>query len=246
LIVDDHRLFADVIASVLQQNGMEVVGIAPSGRDAIEMTTRLAPDVILLDIGLPDDDGMTLGRKLLQLRPSVKVVAVTSLVDARAVGEALRGGFSGYITKETPLVQFVGLVRSALDGQVVIPQKLAAAAAGVRTQDERHALLMAEQLSPREREVLTLLVEGCSSGEMARRLRVSPNTVRTHVQSILTKLQVHSRLQAATFAVRFGLVKVPASGDRRPVPLRNGPTNGSAGTSNGAESGVSRDWSATR
>ena len=223
---------------------MEVVGVASTARDAVEMTSRLTPDVILLDIGLPDDDGVNLGKKLLQIRPAAKILALTALVDARAVGEALRAGFSGYITKETALAQFVGLVQSAVDGQVVIPQKLAAAAAGVRTQDERHALLLAEQLSPREREVLTLLVEGCSSGDMAKRLRVSPNTVRTHVQSILTKLQVHSRLQAATFAVRFGLVKVPASGERRSVAERNGAPHHPVGNGNGA-SDISHDWYAT-
>lgn len=207
---------------------MEVVGIAATARDAVEMAHRLLPDVVLLDIGLPDEDGVTLGRTLMQSRPSLKVLAVTALIDARAVGEALRAGFSGYITKETALTQFVGLVQGALNGQVVIPQKLAAAAAGVRTQDERHALLLAEQLSPREREVLALLVDGCSSSDMARKLEVSPNTVRTHVQSILTKLQVHSRLQAATFAVRYGLVKVPASGERAGVATIQ-PPNGSNG-----------------
>ena len=190
---------------------MEVVEVASSVEGGLSAARRERPEVVLVDLGLPDGDGISLGREILAERPETKVIALTALNDPKAVGEALRAGFSGYMTKDTPLTQFVSMIEAAVAGQVVIPQRLAAGAVGMRTAEERHASLLAEQLSPRERQVLSLLAEGASSEDIAGRLSVSPNTVRTHVQSILTKLQVHSRLEAATFAVRFGIVKVPRS-----------------------------------
>ena len=190
---------------------MEVVEVASSVDGGLSAARRERPDVVLVDLGLPDGDGISLGREILAERPETKVIALTALNDPKAVGEALRAGFSGYMTKDTPLTQFVSMIEAAVGGQVVIPQRLAAGAVGARTAEERHASLLAEQLSPRERQVLSLLAEGASSDDIAGRLSVSPNTVRTHVQSILTKLQVHSRLEAATFAVRYGIVKVPRS-----------------------------------
>jgi DNA-binding NarL/FixJ family response regulator len=209
--VDDHRLFADVIRSVLEEHGMDILDIASTVEEGLSAVRRERPDVVLVDLGLPDGDGISLGRTIVGERPETKVIALTALNDPKAVGEALRAGFAGYLTKDTPLTHFVSMIEAAVDGQVVIPQRLAAGAVGARTAEERHASLLAEQLSPRERQVLALLAEGASSEEIAERLSVSPNTVRTHVQSILTKLQVHSRLEAATFAVRFGIVKVPRS-----------------------------------
>lgn len=190
---------------------MDVLPVASTVEEALLAEKREQPDVILVDLGLPDGDGISLGRTIVAERPDAKVIALTALNDPKAVGDALRAGFAGYLTKDTPLTQFVAMIEAAVAGQVVIPQRLAAAAAGARTAEERHASLLAEQLSPRERQVLLLLAEGASSEDIASRLTVSPNTVRTHVQSILTKLQVHSRLEAATFAVRYGIVKVPRS-----------------------------------
>lgn len=214
LIVDDHQLFSDVIGSVLTEQGLDVVDSARSGEAGLDAARRHRPDVVLLDLGLPDVGGVEVGRQILEDRPETKVVAVTASVDPRSVRDSMRAGFHGYITKDTSLAHFVTAVRAAMDGQVVLPHRLAAVAAGSMTAEQRHALLIAEQLSPREREVLTLLVEGASGAIIGKRLSLSPNTVRTHVQSILTKLQVHSRLEAVTFAVRHGIVKVPGS-DRR-------------------------------
>lgn len=187
---------------------MEIVAVASTVEAALSTARRERPDIVLVDLGLPDGDGISLGRTIVVESPETKVIALTALNDPKAVGEALRAGFAGYLTKDTPLTQFVAMIEAAVAGQVVIPQRLAAAAVGARSAEERHASLLAEQLSPRERQVLTLLAEGASSEEIAEKLSVSPNTVRTHVQSILTKLQVHSRLEAATFAVRYGIVKV--------------------------------------
>jgi two-component system nitrate/nitrite response regulator NarL len=206
-------LFSDAIAPLLQETGMEIVAVAASGEEAMELFRRERPELVLVDLGLPDVGGITLGRQMLEERPDTIVLAVTGLNDPQAVKEAVRAGFHGYVTKDTSVARFVSSVRAAVDGQVVVPRRLAQAAAGVQSPEERDAALLAGQLTAREKEVLALLVEGGDNAQIAKRLGVSANTVRTHVQSILTKLQVRSRLQAAAFAVKFGVVDVP--GQRR-------------------------------
>jgi DNA-binding NarL/FixJ family response regulator len=200
LIVDDHRLFAEAIRLTLERDGMDVA-IAFTGSDAREAARREAPDVVLLDIGLPHESGLSVGRDILEEHPETKILIVTSLEDERAVREAVRSGFHGYLTKDTRLERFVGGIHAAVEGQLVLPQRLRRKANGM----DDDASLLASQLTPKECEVLALLAEGASSSEIARSLSISPNTVRTHVQSILAKLQVHSRLEAVAFAARHGI-----------------------------------------
>lgn len=169
------------------------------------------PDVVLVDIRLPSKAGLAIGKAILEGHPEVKVLIVSAVHDPSVVEETLRAGFSGCLTKDTPLVRFLEQIEAVMRGDVVVPQNTRKTTAA-RSEEERHAAFVAKQLSPRELEVLSLLALGAGSSEMATALSVSPNTVRTHVQSIFTKLQVHSRLEAATFAVRHGLVKVGANG----------------------------------
>jgi DNA-binding NarL/FixJ family response regulator len=189
---------------------MEVLGVATTGRDALAALERLDPDFVLVDIGLPDMSGIEVGREILARRPEALVLAVTALNDPETVGEALRVGFHGYLTKDTPLPQFVKAIESAIAGQVIIPRRFAQRAAGGLSPSEQSAALLLRHLTARESQVLELLARGASSTEIAAELSVSANTVRSHVQNILTKLQVHSRLEAAAFAVRYGAVKVRA------------------------------------
>jgi two-component system nitrate/nitrite response regulator NarL len=129
------------------------------------------------------------------------------MTDPSAVSAAIAAGFHGYLTKDLPLSQFVAAVSAPLKGQIIIPRRSARQATNAPSSEEQHARLLASQLTPRETEVLELLVEGKSSGFIAKSLCVSPNTVRTHIQNILVKLQVHSRLEAVSFAVRHQLVE---------------------------------------
>lgn len=209
LIVDDHLLFAEAIRSTLESNGIEVVAVATDGAEAIRAVRDHRPDLALVDIGLPDQSGLALGKQILADFRDTKVLAVSALDDPRVVKEAVRLGFSGYIMKETPVPRFVTSVLAAVDGQVVVPHRVAARVAGARTRREREAGILSEQLTPREKDVLELLVEGIDGDAIAERLGIARNTVRTHVQSILSKLQVHSRLEAAAFAVRHGIVESP-------------------------------------
>lgn len=212
LIVDDHKLFADAIHAALTVSGFEVVGIAANGRHATELVRSTRPDLVLMDLGLPDGDGIRLGQDLLEEDPDLKILMVTALRDTKSVKKALRVGFSGYVTKDTPVAQFVDSVRSALSGNVVMPRSLAPAATGAQTVAQREASLLVSQLTSRERKVLAVLAEGARSEEIAERLAISVNTVRTHVQNVLTKLQVRSRLEAVAFAVRHGVVEIPGDG----------------------------------
>lgn len=205
LLVDDHLLFADAIRSTLGQLGVDEVEVVTRGSEAAEAVLRECPDLALVDLGLPDQGGLAVGRMILERCPGAKVVALTALSDPRAVEEALGAGFHGYLTKDTPVARFANALRSILDGQVVVPRRLGPASA--RVSGRADGAFLAEQLTSRERDILALLVQGAGSHAIASGLGISPNTVRTHVQSILTKLQVHSRLEAAAFALSHGMVE---------------------------------------
>jgi two-component system nitrate/nitrite response regulator NarL len=218
LIVDDHVLFAEAVRMALEANGFAVVGVVPTLEEGAEAVGRLAPDLVLLDIGLPDGSGIALGEAILREHPRTHVVALSALTDARTVREALQTGFHGYVVKDTPIARLVQSMKSVLAGEVVVPRAVSPRVAGMQTSEEEAVSLLVDQLTAREREVLALLVEGSSGKMIARALGISPNTVRTHVQNVLTKLQVSSRLEAATFAVRHRVVGRPhPDGPARPA-----------------------------
>jgi len=180
---------------------MLVVGSVTTADEAIPAVRRSHPHLVIMDIGLPDRSGLDVGSEIVQGWPDVKVLALTGVDDPRAVREALDLGFQGYLVKDVPVERFVRTVEAVMAGQIVVPGRLLPSAAA-RTRDEEAVSLLVQQLTQREIEILRLLVEGAEGGTIASALRISPNTVRSHVQSILSKLQVHSRLEAAAFAVR--------------------------------------------
>jgi len=210
LIVDDNRLFSEVIREVLTENGVEVAGTESTGDAAIAAARRLRPDVVLIDLALPDRPGLEVGSSILEELPETKVVAVTGSNGEGALNGAISRGFHGFLSKDVSLREFVSSIRAAVDGNVVVFPHTAASEANL-TEERKNGLLLARQLSAREKELLALLVDGATSAEIAEKLSLSPNTVRTHIQSILTKLQVHSRLEAAMFAVKHGVVRVPGT-----------------------------------
>ena len=204
LIVDDHLLFIDAIRAILAEAGADEVHIATTGREALEVVDRVDPDVVLMDLGLPDRSGLSVGREILERWPDRRVIALTAVDDPKIVRQASRAGFLGYITKDTPVPQFASALRAAMNGQSSVSRRLANG--DDRRVEADREVALADQLTERERDVLALLASGMSGAKIARALSISANTVRTHVQSILAKLQVHSRLEAFAFAVRNGLV----------------------------------------
>jgi two-component system nitrate/nitrite response regulator NarL len=214
LIVDDHQLFAEAVQITLEDFGMRVEGVATTAEEGLRRARELRPDLVLLDIGLPDRSGLAVGRALIEELPATKVVSVTALDDAQTIDEARRIGFAGYLTKDTPISQFARSLRTAMGGTVVISRPRRT----LEDVEDHGAALLARQLTARELEVLALLVDGMSGREIARELCISTNTVRTHIQNILTKLQVRSRLEAVAFAVRHRIVQIDHRRDQIALP----------------------------
>ena len=217
LIVDDLVLFAEAVQMALRGKGIRDVTILTDPEDVFGVLTDEArrPDVVLMDLGLPGESGLALGARIVRRFPQIKVLALTGLTDPQLLREAMRLGFSGFLTKDTQVSRLVSSIRTVAEGEVVIPQRLAKSVAGgmsrghadASTAIDDEAALLASQLTEREREVLRLLAEGATSPQIADRMHISRHTVRTHVGSLLGKLGVHSRLEAAAFAARNGLVK---------------------------------------
>jgi DNA-binding NarL/FixJ family response regulator len=191
---------------MLQDRGLDVVGVAADGREAVELAARAEPTIALVDVGLPDQSGLAVGRQILKVCPDVYLIGLTALDDQRLVEEAVRSGFRAYVMKDTDLDTLVTSIDAVIRGELVLPERAPKGNWSRPSAPDRETGLLVRQLTPREREVLVLLAEGAASKEIAARLGVSANTVRTHIQSILTKLQVHSRLEAAAFAIRSGVV----------------------------------------
>ena len=215
LLIDGQRLFAEALSSVLEGYGAEIVGRAYSGSEGVKLAAAEMPDVTLLDLRLPDRSGLEVGQEILLGNPLALLVALTGVRDASAEREAIREGFRGFIPKDTRLAGVVNGIREVLAASVVVIPSARPGAAIGRPAGGKDARL-ASDLTERERDVLVLIVNGASSEIIADRLGISRNTVRTHVQSVLTKLQVHSRLEAASFAVRHGIVD-PGGGLRVPA-----------------------------
>jgi two-component system, NarL family, nitrate/nitrite response regulator NarL len=208
---------AESMASVLWSHAMDVVGIARSAREAVAAAKRERPSVVLMDILLPDMDGIDAGREILEQVPESRLLALTGLESADVLQEAIANGFHGYLHKHAPSAELIKSIRVVASGQAVMPQDAAQILANRASGEPEGAEGNAARLTRRQLDVLALLVEGADTAQVARRLYLSPNTVRTHIQNILGKLQVHSRLEAASYAVRHNLVKPPK---RRRTPDR--------------------------
>jgi DNA-binding NarL/FixJ family response regulator len=203
--VDDHKLFAQALAAVLQQDaGLEVSALASSLAEALEHLRRETADVILLDYRLPDSNGVDATTAIKQLAPLASVVMVTAVEDERVLLAALEAGCAGFVTKTADLVDVRDAVRRAASGEATITPTLLTRLLGRMAQQRSGAV--GGDLTTRESEVLGMIVAGMTNGDIAERLFLSVNTVRNHVQSVLSKLGAHSKLEAAAIAVREGLI----------------------------------------
>ena len=214
VVVGGDRLFAEVLSAALQSRGFESRS-AIGATEAVDVVRSSRPRLVLLAVGDPSVNNLRLGTEILRQSPSSKLVMVTTGRDPDAAATVMKAGFHGCVTVGTPLRKVIFALRAALEGEFVVPHGLAQPAATDLNIEEIHAAELAKQLTSREWEVLTLLAGGGSNREIARRLSISPNTVRAHVQGILAKLEVNNRLEAVTFAVRNHLVEIP---DSRSLP----------------------------
>jgi DNA-binding NarL/FixJ family response regulator len=207
LIVDNHRLFAEAIGGALSQRGFELVGVVRTAFDAVETALRVKPDLVLVELGLPDGSGLSAGRAILLEQPTVRVVAVTGSADLGAIRATVEAGFHGFMTKDSSINQLVDALRAVAVGNTVLPD---IRGWGERAGEGGEEGAEPAALTSREREILWLLAQGIATREMALRLHIASHTVRSHVQSILSKVGVHSRLEAVAFARRKGLIPAAA------------------------------------
>jgi DNA-binding NarL/FixJ family response regulator len=208
IVVDDHDLFRTGIASLLgSEPDIQVVGQASGGRAGVRLAGELRPDVVLMDLQMPDLDGTEAIREIVERFPETRVIALTVLSSTRDVENAVQAGASGFLAKERPIEEVAAAVRAADQGGAWLSPRAAEVVLGrVRRADlEPEALSVIEQLSPRELDVLRLIARGLENPEIAEALDISPRTVKNHVSSVLTKLGVPNRIQAAIYAVRTGL-----------------------------------------
>lgn len=204
LVCDDHEVFAEGMAALLRAEGMEVVGTVGRARDVVRTMLEARPDVVLMDYEMPDEDGITTTAAVKAADPSVHVVLLTSSNDEDVLVRAIDAGISGYVTKSKPSSEVMAAVRAAVAGDVLVsPDMMARLLPRLRTRETPAGY----DLTPRELEVLELLAAGTSNDALVVRLGISRNTVRNHVQNLLTKLGVHSRLEAVALATREGLLR---------------------------------------
>lgn len=200
----------DAVRPTLLGLGADDIVVAYTGSDGVAAAKRSELDVALVDIGLPDRSGLSVGREIMDLDSRTLVVALTAVKDALIARHALKLGFAAYLPKDISLDIFAQGMRNVLRGRRI--DLSSAGPSTSRRPSRTEPWREGSDLTGRELEVLSLLVEGCTGPTIATRLGISRNTVRTHIQSILTKVQVHSRLQAVAFAVEEGLVDVSSRG----------------------------------
>jgi DNA-binding NarL/FixJ family response regulator len=209
LVVDDHDLFRTGLASLMSsQPDIEVIAQASGGRKGVQLVDELRPDVVLMDLHMPDLTGPAATRIILERHPSTRVIALTVMSEDADVAAAVEAGACGFLAKDTPVEDIVAAVRAAGQGASWLSPRAAEVVLGRirRAESEpKPDLGPAGQLSARELDVLRLIARGMENAEIAKDLGISPRTVKNHVSNILSKLGLPSRVQAAVYAVRRGL-----------------------------------------
>ncbi|MCD6033002.1 MAG: two component transcriptional regulator, LuxR family [Thermomicrobiales bacterium] len=209
LIADDHALFRDGLRSLLEAHGIDVVAEARNGREAVELARIHHPEVVLMDLAMPELDGLGATRLLTAELPEIAVVVLTASEDDEDLFEAVKSGAQGFLPKDLEATRFFELLEGVTRGEPALTPALARKVLGAFARhDPQPAPLPPDALTDREREVLELLVEGVTSNrDLAERLFVSENTIKYHLRNILQKLHLQNRAQVIAYAVRHGLVE---------------------------------------
>jgi len=203
MLVDDHTMVRRGLATFLKVfDDLELAGEAANGEDAIQLCAQIRPDVVLMDMVMPDMDGVTATHAIRQQFLEVQVIALTSFKDRELVQDALQAGAIGYLLKDVSADELAQAIRAAHAGRATLSSEAAQALVQAAAQPPTPG----HDLTERERDVLALLVEGLNNRQIADNLVVSPSTIKSHVSHILAKLGVASRTEAAALAVRHRLV----------------------------------------
>lgn len=210
LLADDHKIIRDGLCSLIEkQPGMEVVAEADNGRAALKLARRLKPDAIIMDLNMPDLNGIDAARQILTELPDTKIIVLSMHADRQFVVGALQAGASGYLLKDCAFEELARALQTVLRRQTYLSPGIA----GTVVKDYLEQLSTIETaieaaLTPREREVLQLIAEGRSTKETADRLNVSIKTVESHRRNIMEKLNIHSTAELTKYAIRKGLTSL--------------------------------------
>ncbi len=206
LIADDHSVVREGLRAILERAGLDVVGEAADGREAIAMTETLHPDVVLMDIRMPGIDGLQALAQIKARVPDTSVIILTTYTNPGYLAQAIVAGATGYLTKESSPSQIVGAIRAAVAGDQLLDRTvLEMALRNVASAHPPKEDDLIEPLTEQEEMVLRLIAAGLNNEEIARTLSITVNTVKTHIRHIFQKLGVSDRTQAAVWAVRHGL-----------------------------------------
>jgi DNA-binding NarL/FixJ family response regulator len=210
LLVDDHKILRDGICALLKRyDDMEVVGEAPDGKTAIRLVNELAPDIVIMDISMPDINGIDATRKILADNQNVKVIALTMHYDRQFVSEIFKAGASGYLMKESAFNELEHAVRIVMDGNTYInPQIASLVVESLVTQTGPASPKAFSLLTEREREVLQYITDGKSTKQIASDLNVSAKTVESHRRQVMGKLNIRNVAELTKYAIREGLTSV--------------------------------------
>ena len=209
LIADDHDLFRTGLRTLLEEQGVQIVGEAASGAQAVRLARELAPEVVVMDLNMPEMTGVEATRQIGALSPLTRVLVLTISDQDGDVVDAIVAGACGYLLKDSSIQELIRGIEAAAVGEALISPHIAAKVLqrvrAASPQPELAAAIRAG-LSEREVEVLKLIANGKDNGEIAAELHISPKTVKNHISNILMKLQIENRIQAAVYAVRSGIV----------------------------------------
>ena len=213
LIVDDHPLVREGLKSILKPaTEYEVVGQAGNARDAIQLVKNLKPDLVLLDLGLPDKSGLELSRQIRNISPPTRILIVSMHSKVDYIVKAFQAGATGYMTKESATERLLQGIAQVLNGEYFMDSSVSHSVVKKLMQTPEKEMKITdvgyETLTSREQEIMVLLAEGYSAKEAAAKLFISPKTVENHRTSIMSKLGLHSTLELVRYAARLGLVDV--------------------------------------
>ena len=198
VIVDDHEALREGLVALLRGHGMEVVGAAGNVAAGIDLVEHAEPDVAVVDVGLPDGNGVDLARALLERRPELAILLYTAVADAAVLATGLDSGARGYVLKSGSVDELVGAIERVAAGELYVDPRLD------RIVLSERATAQVPQLSPREREIMHLMAEGYTAAAIGRRLGVSVETVRTHARNVIRKLRARNRVHAIAIALERG------------------------------------------
>ncbi len=211
-IVDDHQVLVEAMKQVIQgEADLQVVGEAGTCAGCLSLVQQARPDVLVLDVNLPDGDGLSLVPRINLLSSETAILILTTFSDEATLLRAIDLGVSGFVSKNRHLSEVLAAIRQVASGEIAIPASLLLGLLGRKPKDPGRDLDVeqSEPLTARELEILSCLAEGKSGTEIAARLTISPLTVRTHIRNLMEKLGVHSRLEAVTYALHHGLIDSP-------------------------------------